>query len=404
MSGVVSSVSLAAGVRPARHRLGVRGGGWWAVLDERGTLSLPDDTVCRWLVAAEDRWHDPAAERSVRQERRAGVPVVETRVRVPGGDVVQRAYGVPDDGGAIAIQFRNDSGRSVAVAVTHPAARATRPGVAPQGVELPAGSTSVPLAHGTSTTVVVPVGGVAPDPGALPEPERVQAAWLAAVESGGRIESPDRALTPTIHRLRADALIAGWRVDDDDPVVRLLTWHELVKCGERASDTDRDDVSLAAAADAERLARASRRSLGWRERRALVAARCVLAALDEPDAADDVAHALARLPEAAAAPNAAPDDVAAVAWAEEAMVDLRGDAAVLLPRGLPRAWWGVNVECHDLTVSPAARLSFAVRWHGERPALLWEASAPGVRLLGGGLDAAWSTHDQRGEALLAAPQ
>ena len=38
----------------------------------------------------------------------------------------------------------------------------------------------------------------------------------------------------------------------------------------------------------------------------------------------------------------------------------------------------------------AGPVSFSVRWHGERPALLWEAP-PGTRLTAPGLDAAWSS-------------
>ena len=44
----------------------------------------------------------------------------------------------------------------------------------------------------------------------------------------------------------------------------------------------------------------------------------------------------------------------------------------------------------------------AVRWHGARPALLWEASAP-MRLTCTGLDPTWSSTEPRGEALLQAP-
>ena len=55
----------------------------------------------------------------------------------------------------------------------------------------------------------------------------------------------------------------------------------------------------------------------------------------------------------------------------------------------------------------AGELSYAVRWHGERPALLWELhprpGGPAVRLTAPGLDPGWSTEASAGEALLAAP-
>lgn len=47
-----------------------------------------------WWIGAEDRWHHPSAEASVRQRWLDDGAVVETAVRVPGGDVVHRAYAV----------------------------------------------------------------------------------------------------------------------------------------------------------------------------------------------------------------------------------------------------------------------------------------------------------------------
>jgi hypothetical protein len=44
-------------------------------------------------------------------------------------------------------------------------------------------------------------------------------------------------------------------------------------------------------------------------------------------------------------------------------------------------------------------VSFAVRWHGPRPALLWTAPA-GATLRAPGLDPEWSTSDPSGEQLL----
>ena len=46
-----------------------------------------------------------------------------------------------------------------------------------------------------------------------------------------------------------------------------------------------------------------------------------------------------------------------------------------------------------------------MRWHGDRPALLWElaphAGAGPVRLTAPGLDPSWSTSEVAGDALLA---
>lgn len=77
-----------------------------------------------------------------------------------------------------------------------------------------------------------------------------------------------------------------------------------------------------------------------------------------------------------------------------------GDA-VLLPV-LPDAWRGQPVRVDDAILSGDVRLSYAVRWHGERPALLWEASSA-LRLTAPGLDATFLTDEPRGEALLSSP-
>jgi hypothetical protein len=74
---------------------------------------------------------------------------------------------------------------------------------------------------------------------------------------------------------------------------------------------------------------------------------------------------------------------------------------------LPDGWLGQNLEVHDAPTH-AGLLSFAVRWHGERPALLWELRPhPGARALtlitAPGLDPSWSSCETTGEALLAAP-
>ena len=81
--GLISSISLSATVRPAAHVLGVRAGGWHAIVNERGAIRMDGQTeVLDWYVAADDRWHNPAKETTVRQTRRAGVPVIETRLRI----------------------------------------------------------------------------------------------------------------------------------------------------------------------------------------------------------------------------------------------------------------------------------------------------------------------------------
>jgi len=70
---------------------------------------------------------------------------------------------------------------------------------------------------------------------------------------------------------------------------------------------------------------------------------------------------------------------------------------------VPDSWLGQSWEIHHAPTAHG-RLSYAVRWHGERPALLWEVDAHAgspVELRAPGLDPDWSTTEPKGEALLA---
>jgi hypothetical protein len=82
------------------------------------------------------------------------------------------------------------------------------------------------------------------------------------------------------------------------------------------------------------------------------------------------------------------------------------DGGLALCSMLPEGWVGQNLEVHDAPTHEGL-VSFAVRWHGDRPALLWdlrrrEGAAGAVRLTAPGLDPSWSTTEAKGEALLAA--
>lgn len=95
---------------------------------------------------------------------------------------------------------------------------------------------------------------------------------------------------------------------------------------------------------------------------------------------------------------------ALVMAARNLLVAERDDGLALLPVH-PDGWYGGGIELHDAPTT-FGRISYAIRWHGTRPALLWElAPHPGigpVRLTIASLDPAWSTTEPRGETLLAA--
>jgi len=422
--GVISSISLSARVRPAAHVLGIRAGGWNAIVNERGSVRLNDGSqVLDWHIAADDRWHDPSTEPSVRQTRRAGVPVVETRLRIPGGDAIQRVYAVADAGGLVVIEITNESTLPIAVAFTRPdliSSRTPSPRGA-QGIELPTGSGVFPVAHGSTLRVALraPNNDVANvDVERLPSFEQLQKGWLKSVEQAGYVIVPEGAVAPLVARLRSDALIlSGHEIEDwatgaggdcaNDPVAYILTLQELLRMGEKLTGDSaqiRVDHAARLAQCVETLLKENKKSsiLPWDVERALFAAQFVFSRMGENRAADDVSAAQLRMSSAAEPPNVMPADIRAIAWVEEKMVAVQRDGSVqVFGRGIPRLWLGANLECHRVAAGPLHTVSFGIRWHGEKPALLWEVSGPaGVKLDAGICDPTWSTVESTGETLL----
>ena len=83
------------------------------------------------------------------------------------------------------------------------------------------------------------------------------------------------------------------------------------------------------------------------------------------------------------------------------------DHLVIAPT-LPGEWTGAPVDVRGLLTRHGV-LAFSVRWHGSRPALLWELAPPGGHgassdfdgvALRCGLDSSWSATGSAGEALL----
>ena len=425
--GVISSISLSARVRPAAHVLGIRGGGWNAIVNERGSIRLNDGSpVLDWHIAADDRWHDPSTEPSVRQTRRAGVPVIETRLRIPGGDAIQRVYAVADAGGLVVIEITNESTLPIAVAFTRPdliSSRTPSPRGA-QGIELPVGSVVFPVAHGSTLRVALSAPLNVANESAnvdvehLPSFEQLQKGWLKAVEQAGYVIVPEGAVAPLVARLRSDALIlSGHEIEDwgigaggdcaNDPVAYMLTLQELLRMGEKLTGDSaqiRVDHAARLAQCVETLLKDHKKSsvLPWDVERALFAAQFVFARMGENRAADDVAAAQLRMSSAAEPPNVMPTDIRAIAWVEEKMVAVQRDGSVqIFGRGIPRLWLGANLECHRVSAGPMHTVSFGIRWHGEKPALLWEVSGPaGVKLNAGLCDPTWGSVEPTGETLL----
>jgi hypothetical protein len=74
----------------------------------------------------------------------------------------------------------------------------------------------------------------------------------------------------------------------------------------------------------------------------------------------------------------------------------------LLPSGIPTSWLGANFEVHGVPTSARSAISYAVRWHGDRPAVLWEQTGTPICLTAVAVDASWTTRAVQGEALWGA--
>ena len=380
---------------------GVTGGGWRATVSPWGGITpwggaAPLD----WHIAADDRWHSPQREAAVRQRRIDGTAVVETRVRIPDGDAVQRVYSVPDRGGLTIIEVENESPLPIAVAFTHGALQSARPPTAPiEGITLPEGSVAFPIGHHATLTVALAHDGSGAGPlqGGVPTAAGVARGWTATVERASRVLLPDAALSERCVAERCELALVGPEHPDNDPVSFLLGVGQLVRMGEKATEWIPD------LAHALELAAKSAEP-NWALAAALDAADHVLAVAGEKRARRDLRALSNRLAPSHVLPADAPSEcVFFLTWVERLIADVHTDGGRLLPSGMPDGWEGNNFEVYGVPTGALSSVSFAVRWHGERPAVLWEQSGQQVTLSSPVIAPGWLTTDAKGEALWPQP-
>jgi len=395
-----------------QRSIGIRSRPWRAKVTSDGTV-VPEDgsTPLSWHVAADDRWYSPAQEPSIRQKWYAGYPVVETRMKVPSGDIVQRTYCIADLGGITIVEFENESTLPVAVAVTRRDVLTTRPTIdnPPQGIDLPSDSIVLPLAH--SATTRVGILHERPHSGRLPDDvasfQEVVRGWESACNVASRISVPDHTLTAGIAAVRCSLLLHDdqllTHISDNE---HLDHYHiELARLGETNDDTVIDIVDAV-----QRRIKKERRSsqLMWDTPHLLATAAWACEKLGDDIATADIGRTWLRMADVPVAPIPAvsPTGIGMIAWTEALLVGAHpaGGMCTVLPHGIPQPWWGAQFECHGLVADPRHRMSYAIRWHGERPALLWEMSGePGIVIAGGVSNEQWHSTDMSGETLLAAP-
>ena len=406
--------SITIGATGQRRRWSVSP--WGAVLpwgaDEPAAGSL------EWFVAADDRWHVPAQEPAVRQRRIDGSPVVETRIRVPDGDAVQRVWSVPDRDGVVVVEFENASPLPLAVAVTGDAIATERPpaDVPVEGIELPGEAIVLPIGHHASVRVVLGTSAWLPT---VPPALSVVRGWTRVVEQASRLVLPDPAISEAVVAARCDLLLEGPVDPDVDPIGFLLDVGELVRCGDAAEPWLVEMVGPAESLVSDRRGLLRRRGpaapVTVESLDALAATRRVAATAGDARAVADLDRLTSSLPR--------PDEPQPLALADLRRGSGGGGAdgpdsvgrfvrrverrlasgSDLLPGGVPSAWLGADFEVHGLPTGPDSAVGFAVRWHGERPAVLWEQRGEPLTLTARSVDPDWSSDAPSGEALWAVP-
>lgn len=368
-----------------------------ARVDRRGGVSVDGTGISvDWWVGADDRWRVPAAEPAVRQRRLGVAPAYETAMRVPGGDVFHRVYAIGGAGDAILLEIENDSPGPIALALvlrgfpsgtvisgaridvddlalqaTKPAAHVTtsvdpaellvalgrgeRVGTGPTAVPPEATTVALlhPVAHRTRTRFALlldPSGASAIDLVSAPNAVDAARGWDAMLRRGMQVVFADAVRQDATDQARADLLLeAGVPTAGPEVFAALEDW---------GLDTEAIEVW-------ERL--------GWRARR----------------------RAARRHFET----TAASDPAARLRSVRAAVIGERPDRGIELAPEPPRP--GEPLEVHGAPTRSGS-VSYAVRWHGARVALLWDvqSAAKSVHLTAPALDPAWSTNEPTGEVLL----
>jgi hypothetical protein len=385
------------------NTIGVLGGRWRATVSPAGCIQpwgVGDETPLDWFIAADDRWHVPAQEAAVRQRRIDGAPVFETRLRVPSGDAVHRVWCVADDGGFTVIEIENDSTLPFAVAFSRGDVLSLRAptNVPIEGIDLPSGSVVFPVGHHSTIRVAVAHSpGISQLPDGLASAMQVARGWTSVIDRSGRILVPDDSVIADIARLRGELALNGPIEPSDDPTAFLIDVAQLVRMGERAAPWVPDVADAVGAV--------ARLDHAWDVVAALDGAAVVLCRAGETRAVHDVGRMRQSSP--TDLPTQLPagcDASRTLCWHEQRVARASGaGTADLMSGGIPAAWLGGNFEVHGLPLGPASTVAFAVRWHGDRPAVLWQVDGAPVRLSATSVAPEWFSTEARGEALWPAP-
>lgn len=377
---------------------GVTGRSWRASITKWGAIQPWDDVAALdWFVAADDRWHVPAEEASVRQRRLEGTAVTETRLRVPGGDVVQRVFSVADAGGLTIVEFENESTMAVAVALDRRDVLTDRPvaDVPIEGLDLPGDAFVMPLGHHATIRVAVVHGRQRPGPipAGVSTATQVVRGWSTLTARASRFVLPDgergSKLADATTAERCEIALGAIPRATDDPAGFVLALGELVRMGERPDHWMPELVDAVESLGPDE---------GWDADSALDAAGRVLALAGEKRARRDLERIVARR-NRTPPPADPPDGPRVIPWLESNLAH----AGALLPFGMPADWLGRSVDVYGVPTGSASAVSYAIRWHGERPAVLWEQTGEPVELSAPVVAPGWRSGAPKGETLWPPP-
>ncbi len=422
---------------------GLLGHSWRATVTPWGAVHPWDGSgPLTWAIAADDRWHFPERETSVRQTLLSGTPVSETRVRVPNGDVVQHVWSASSTEGvsAVVMEFMNDSPMPLAVSLSrddvvtprsfHRLSEIQRPWPSEdRGIERPA--LVVPLGHRARIRVALSMTGTIADDqiDSLPDWETVVRGWKSITDRASLVDIAELVdavpLEDVVRRRRTEIALEPPELLGRS-VEAAATWtlahRELVRMG--LAESDSPDL----ASSLERLLRHVRKSrrVEANVADALRAGAFVLGHFDERALGDftnavqrslrkcgfdtgaefDLARGLRALPGSTRGSilDGRSDEQDLIGAIESDIAEWSAaDEVTLMPDGFDAARLGVDFEAHRLPAGPGRSISLAVRWHGERPAVIWEVDGPPGLLLRSGSDQLWSSVEKSGEALWRVP-
>jgi hypothetical protein len=202
---------------------------------------------------------------------------------------------------------------------------------------------------------------------------------------------PDESLAQRVVRERCQLMLDGPADTAAHPVEFLLGVSQLVRMGSVADEWIPEVAEAVAALVTVR----DHPLLGA----AIDAAEHVCVAAGERRAVRDLAKVRHSLSPGTSVPPRIADGVGLLVWLERTIAT----GADLFPAGIPADWLGTNFEVYGVPTGPSSSVSFALRWHGERPAVLWECTGEPFTLTASLVAPDWSSAERTGETLWPMP-